>query len=105
MNCPICNKPIKETDTYCANCGSAFTSKQLAFTTVKSNPITKPISALNFLLLMIVGIIPIVSLVTYLILAFKPMTNLNLKAYSRAALVFSVIYNLVFPVALWLLLY
>lgn len=105
MNCPICNKPIKETDTFCTNCGSAFTSKQLAYTTVKSNPITKPISALKFLLLMIVGIVPVASLITYLILAFKPMTNLNLKAYSRAALVFSVIYNAIFPIALWLFLY
>ena len=105
MNCPVCNKPIKETDTFCATCGSAFSSRQLAFSTVKTNPITKPISAWKFLLLMFVGIIPIASLVTYLILAFKPMTNLNLKAYSRASLVFSVIYNAVFPIALLLFLY
>lgn len=105
MNCPICNKPIKETDTFCPTCGSAFTSKQLAFTTAKENPITKTIGFWKFLLLMIVGFIPTVSLITYLILAFKPMTNLNIKAYSRAALVFSAIYNAVFPVALWLFLY
>lgn len=105
MNCPICNAKINEKDTYCKTCGSAFTSKQLAFTTAKQNPITKTIGFWKFLLLMFMGFIPLVSLITYLVLAIKPMTNLNIKAFSRAALVFSVIYNAVFPVALWLFLY
>ena len=105
MNCSICNAPITENDTYCKTCGTAFTSKHLAFTTVKENPITKPISAWKFFWLILLGFIPAVNVITYLILSFKPMSNLNVKAFSRAALVFSLLYSEAAFFIIWIYLF
>ncbi len=105
MNCPVCNKEIKETDLFCKTCGTAFSAKHLAFSTVKENPITKPLSFWKFFWLIFVGLIPVLNIITYLILAFKPMSNLNIKAYSRAGLVYSVIYTVLCACGLWLMLY
>ncbi len=105
MNCPVCNSQISEKDLFCKTCGTAFSAKQLAFSTVKENPITKPLSFWKFFWLIFVGLIPAINIITYLILAFKPMANLNLKAYSRAALVYSTIYTIAAYITVWLLLY
>ena len=105
MNCSICNAPINENDTYCKTCGTAFTSKQLAFSTVKENPITKPVSAWKFFWLILLSFIPVVNVIAFLCLAFKPMSNLNIKAFSRASLAYSLLYTGVLSFLILIFLY
>ena len=104
MNCPLCNAQINENDTYCKTCGAAFTSKQLAFSTVKENPITKPISAWKFFWLILLSLVPVVNVIAFICLSFKPMSNLNIKAFSRASIAYSLIYTEAVVFAIWCVL-
>ena len=90
MNCPVCNKQLKENAVYCKNCGTPLTLQKRAFSTYKENAITKPLKTFDFFLMFLLQLITPINIIVYTIWAFSAI-NLNRKSYARAMLIFSII--------------
>ncbi len=104
MNCPVCNNEYKENDVFCKNCGTPFNVRQRAFNTFKPDKLIKPIKTYQYLLLILLYLIPVVNLITYIVLAFKSGINLNIRNFSRAFLIF-MIFEILVTISLLLYVY
>ena len=103
MNCPVCNTEINENETICKNCGTPLTLKQRAFSTYRENNVTKPLKTLDFFLIFLLKLLPVINIIVYITWAVCA-TNLNRKSYARAKLLFAII-ETIFVVIAGVLLY
>lgn len=102
MVCPVCNFKASDSSKFCRNCGTAFTAKQLAFTTVKQNKITATVPAGMFLLLTVLNFIPAINIILFGILSFIRNININIKNLSRAFLIIDVTAYFIIGIAVYL---
>lgn len=87
MICPNCNKELKANTVVCEFCGEPVVKKERGNLLLPPNPVTKPLKARNFIVMILVGAIPVINIIFYLIWAFKPGVNLNKKSFARAILI------------------
>ncbi len=121
MFCSNCGKELPDNAEICTNCGAIpkvpvesnvdnFSNNingQDSILNDISNPSThlnstnefqlnKPLSTATFFFTKLLFLIPIINLIFILIWSFKKNTNLNLKSYSRAMLIWYIIASLFF---------
>ena len=93
MYCPQCNKVLPDNANVCDNCGTVIQRVQpqpYMATPQFEDPKTKPLTVGNYLLMMLLQIIPIVGLVMLFVWAFGD-ENINRKNYARAMLIWLLI--------------
>lgn len=86
MNCPVCNKELRENTISCPFCGEIVVKKERGNINFPLNPKAKTLSVGSYVLMILVGMISPVNVILYLIWAFSPNTNINRKNFARAML-------------------
>lgn len=87
MNCPSCNKELKENMAVCENCGEVLIKRERGNLLLPPNPVTRPLKTWDFILMILVGAVPVVNIIVYLVWAFSSRSNLNRKSFARAILI------------------
>lgn len=109
--CAKCGAIAREQDQYCMVCGTKLSQGENPFPQQNniSEPDTKPLTLVNYLLMFLISSIPIVNIVMLCIWAFGQKENQNRKNFAKAALIFvgigTVVGVVVFIVCLQTILY
>lgn len=100
MNCTVCGTKLPEGSAFCSNCGTPYSTKERVLSTVKDNPITRPLSTLKYIGLMLLNVIFPINIFVFLFLAFNPMGNKNIKGFARATLILYIVFFILVAILL-----
>lgn len=95
MKCPMCGGRLKETETFCNLCGTPLGAKENAFTVMKENPVTKPLTFWKAAGLLILLALPGVNLLAGIVILCRRGGNLNVRRVTAASLCLQLLLYLV----------
>lgn len=88
--CPRCSAPVGDNDVFCGECGTNLKNPAMppAYPTAAQTESTAPLSAIDYLLMLLLFSIPLVGLILMLVWSFSGTVNINRRNFSRAFLIY-----------------
>lgn len=88
--CPRCGTPARNDDVFCGECGTNLENPAMPpeYPNAVQTSNTVPLSALDFLLMLLLFSIPLVGLILMLVWSFSGAVNINRRNFSRAFLIY-----------------
>jgi hypothetical protein len=87
MTCPACYKTVEENFGICPHCGKILQKRERGNLILPPNPITRPLSTFEYLVMIVLSVISPVNIILFLVWSFAPYVNLNRKRFARAYLI------------------
>lgn len=97
--CPVCGKDVDAQAAFCGECGYNFnagTAYTLPPQPQAPAEDTSPLKTTDYLLMLLVTVLPFVSLILMLVWAFSSDVNVNRRNFSRAYLILSLIVSFLY---------
>ena len=97
--CPVCGKNVDAQAAFCGECGYNFnagTAYTLPPQPQAPAEDTSPLKTTDYLLMLLVTVLPFVSLILMLVWAFSSDVNVNRRNFSRAYLILSLIVSFLY---------
>lgn len=95
--CPHCGKPLADNALFCGNCGTRLNGEPAPAPApapaAPTAPVedTRPLKTTDYLLMILLMCVPVVSFIIFMIWAFSGGTNVNRRNFARAYLLYHLI--------------